>query len=299
MGTANPRPQQVLIIKHGAMGDLIQAMGILQDIRAHFSGAYLTLLTVPAYASLLQTCPYIDAIWLDNRHQHQPQLGRQLQQAAFDLVIDLQNSDRSRWYRWRWLRQSRWIARRWWVPAPASGLSGLLQLMAANQIPLPHGRQPDFSWLACAGAGDLRQLGLCTPYVVLIPGASRQHPQKRWPYYAALAAQIQQAGHLPVAILGPDEQTLTDSLPCMCLKGLSWPVLTTVLTQAGAVVANDTGPAHLAAHLGARGFALFGPTSAQRAEMATMQFTTWQVDSLPALDVDMVWQRLSRVLHRY
>ena len=287
--------QRLLIIKHGAFGDLIQAMGVLQDVRQHFAHAHLTLLTAPAYRSLLEACPYIDAVLTDARlpwwqWRAQAQLGQQLAQGRFDTVIDLQNSDRSRSYRWRWLRHTHWIGRAMAEPPPPSGLVGLQQLLARHAIPTPHVSQPDLRWLVAAhGVSEwLPQ----APYVVLIPGASRQHPQKRWPYYAALAAQIATAGWRPVVVLGPDEQSLHAHFDCLCLIQLDWRQLATLLSHALAVVGNDTGPSHLAAHVGARGFALFGPTSAQRAQMETANFSTWQVEHLPLLTVECVWQRL-------
>lgn len=288
--------QEILLIKHGALGDLIQAMGILQAIRAHYSQARLTLLTSPAYASLMQSCPWIDVVWTDSRGQQPTCIGHQLQTVPFDLVIDLQNSDRSRWYRWRWLRQARWLARPWWAPAPVSGLAGLRLLCAQQGISTASCLQADLRWLVRAGADALAAMDLLIPYVVLIPGASRQHPGKRWPHYAALAQRLQAAGHTPVAVLGPDEAALQDVMPCRCLYALDWPVLAAVLAQAQAVVGNDTGPSHLAAHVGARGFALFGPTSALRAEIDTELFSSWQCQDLATLDVEAVWVRLSALL---
>lgn len=286
----------VLIIKHGALGDLIQAIGLFKELRLHFSHAHITLLTAPAYASLMQQCPYLDQVWTDDRRDKQQVLPRLLSAGHFDWVIDLQNSDRSRWYRWRWLRQARWIARPWWAPAPTSGLAGLIKLFNQHGIATTHARQPDLSWLVMPQSACQMQFALPQAYVALIPGASRQHPAKRWPHYAALAERLHAKGYMPLAILGPDEANLAERLPCRCVSGLDWPALASVLAHAQAVVGNDTGPSHLAAHVGARGLALFGPTSAQRAEIDTLRFHSWQVETLAALSVDDVWARLQTLL---
>lgn len=287
--------QTLLIIKHGAFGDLIQAMGVLQDIRQHFSGTHITLLTAPAYASLLEGCPYVDAVHLDDRRQT-VSLGTWLKHRRFDVVIDLQNSDRSRWYRWRWLRRSRWIARPCWRPPPVSGLAGLIAQLQQAGIATPHARQPNLTWLLTQSADIRTKHALPDAYVALLPGASRQHPAKRWPYYAALATQVMHAGVTPIVILGPDEQTLAASFSCQTLSGLDWCALAAVLAHAQAVVGNDTGPCHLAAHVGARGFALFGPTSAERAEINTERFYGWQCEGLADLSVEDVWSRLQCLL---
>lgn len=307
--------EKILIIKHGALGDLIQAMGILRDIRAQYPHAQLTLLTSPAYAGLLAGCPYVDHLWLDARQPSWKQiqhLWQQLRAHHFHTLIDLQNSDRSRGYGMLWylaqcrhrlravsdfIRQPHWVARAWYQTAPDSGLSGLEALMHQYGIACPHARHPDLSWLVQARARCDAMLALPNHYMVLIPGASRKHPQKRWPYYAQLSQRLHDAGMAHVIVLGPDENALASQFSGNVLTGLSWQALATVLAHAAYVIANDTGPAHLAAHLGVKGLALFGPTSAKRAEMHTPTFTPWQISDLKTLSVEALLAKIAPCLH--
>lgn len=293
----------ILLIKHGALGDIIQAMGVLKAIRQHYKEATITMLTSPAYAGLLEKCPYVDAVWTDSRSKKRletsaahPHVSVLLQKQRFDLVIDLQNSDRSRWYRWRWLRHARWLARPWWAPAPASGLSGLITLCRRAGITTDGLKQADLSWLVLPKADCLSQFDLPEKYVALIPGASRQHPDKRWPYFSDLVNRCQAFGCDVVVILGPDEANLASHFSCRTLESLNWSSLASVLAHACAVVGNDTGPSHLAAHVGARGLALFGPTSAERAEIDTDRFASWQHQPLTELSAETVWSRLRWML---
>ncbi len=53
---------RILIIKHGAFGDLVQALGALQDIRLAYPQAHITLLTSPQFGSLLARCPHVDGL---------------------------------------------------------------------------------------------------------------------------------------------------------------------------------------------------------------------------------------------
>ena len=297
-------PQRILIIKHGALGDLIQSFGLLQGIRESYPHAHITLLTAPAYQTLMALCPWLDAILIDQRRpwfDMQAQLGlrAQLKCANVDCVIDLQNSDRTRWYRLRWFRRVHWIGRGFFAPAPTSGLSGLEALLTQHGITTKYSRQADLSWLLLAKDAFLRDFALTPPYVVFIPGSSAQHPEKRWPYYAQLAQNLATQKLQVLAVLGPDEQALAKTLSCRSLSALSWQDLSSLFAYAHAVVGNDTGPSHLAAHLGATGLALFGATtSAQRAELNTEHFYAWQVADLQALPSEVVAQKIVRLSHK-
>ena len=57
----------ILIIKHGSLGDLIQANGAIQDIKNSFKTSKVLLLTSMAYLEFMSSCPYIDGVILDKR----------------------------------------------------------------------------------------------------------------------------------------------------------------------------------------------------------------------------------------
>ena len=60
--------------------------------------------------------------------------------------------------------------------------------------------------------------------------------------------------------------------------------LSKVIKQASFVVANDTGPAHIAAHLNVKGLALFGShTSAKKVSIETNNFKVLEKDNLDKL----------------
>ena len=56
-----------LIIKHGALGDLIQGLDAFASLRKSFPSANLTLLTSPPFAPLVKLMPYFDGIIIDER----------------------------------------------------------------------------------------------------------------------------------------------------------------------------------------------------------------------------------------
>ena len=58
----------ILIIKHGSLGDIAQISGVLKDIRGkHSNNEKIFMLTTAPYAELLSSCPFIDAVLIDQR----------------------------------------------------------------------------------------------------------------------------------------------------------------------------------------------------------------------------------------
>jgi ADP-heptose:LPS heptosyltransferase len=291
------KTDKVLIIKHGALGDLIQSDGVLQDIRQHFSNCEISLLTSPAYATLMRRCPHIDRVLTDPRaswwqwHQQRQMLAA-LAQEGFSRVIDLQNSDRTRLYQ-RWgLKNQHWISRSQ-GPEPESGLKGQVALLKQAGIPVEYAFYPDVSWMSANVAHLLPDSLDQSPFVALIPGCSAAHPEKRWPYYPQLAYALIANGFEVVNILGPDEMELADDLPGFtpALEHglLNWFELAGLLQKASFVIGNDTGPSHLASCLGRPGLALFGgKTSVARAEIRRGEFRALKVNDLLQLSVETV-----------
>lgn len=291
----------VLVIKHGAFGDIVQADGVFRDIRCHYRDARILLLTSSALSNLMARSPYIDEVLIDDRmplwqwHPH-IHLLRRLSQQAIDVVIDLQNSTRSRWYRRLGLRQAQWIYRAGKL-TQRSALRGLQAQLSDANIPTRYALSPDLTWMADDVAALLTRHQVKQPYIALIPGSSAQHIEKRWPYYGQLATLLMAAGYDVVTLLGPDELQLAASIPGHHLANhqqmLTWFELAGVLNHAMFVVGNDTGPSHVASCLNRPGLALFGPTtSAQRAEIERGEFDTLTVADLHGLSAETVFNHV-------
>ena len=96
--------ENILIIKHGALGDLIQADGIIKSIRYEHKNAKLVLLTSKKFINLMSMCPYIDDQLIDNRSSFVNifsliNLYKNLKRYNFKKIYDLQNSQRTYIYR--------------------------------------------------------------------------------------------------------------------------------------------------------------------------------------------------------
>ena len=94
----------ILIIKHGSLGDLIQANGAIKDIKNKFPEDKVLLLTTPHYSKFMYSCPYIDGVLIDKRLPRWNlfylfKLKKMLNRFSFSKVFDLQNSSRTNFYR--------------------------------------------------------------------------------------------------------------------------------------------------------------------------------------------------------
>ncbi len=95
--------RKILVIKLGALGDFIQALGPMSAIRKHHKEAHITLLTTKPFKSFATDCNYFDDIWIDEKPgKFNPArwwaLRRKLNKAHFTRVYDLQNNDRTNLY---------------------------------------------------------------------------------------------------------------------------------------------------------------------------------------------------------
>ena len=296
--------QEILVIRHGAFGDLIQADGALRDIRKHHPRAWIALLVAPQYARLMSRCPHVDEVLDDSRPsllrlRRNLALIHQLKRRRFSHIYDLQGSDRTGLYR-RLLGSGLWSRKQ--NPGNSQTpdrLAYAQQLRQAN-VPVAHASEPDVGWMADDVSPLLDAAGIRPGYVVLIPGSAARHRDKRWPHYAELARLLGERGRQVVYAPGPDELDLVQQLPGQVLLGsdgsfLNWFQLAGVLRDAAFVIGNDTGPTHLAACLGRPGLALFGPrTNATRTGLRYRDFDAIEVDDLNRLTAMQVLEAVAQ-----
>ena len=103
----------ILIIKHGSLGDIVQISGVLKDIRVTHNDKKIFILTTLPYVEVLSRCPYLDGVLLDRRLArwniyYLLKLKKMLGKYSFSHVYDLQNSSRTSFYRKYLLRIPNW-----------------------------------------------------------------------------------------------------------------------------------------------------------------------------------------------
>ena len=103
----------ILIIKHGSLGDIVQISGVLKDKTATHHDKKIFILTTLPYVEMLSRCPYLDGVLLDRRLPrwniyYLLKLKKMLAKYSFSHVYDLQNSSRTSFYRKYLLRFPNW-----------------------------------------------------------------------------------------------------------------------------------------------------------------------------------------------
>jgi heptosyltransferase-1 len=339
--------RRIALIKPSALGDIVHALPVVTALRQRYPRAHLTWVVNRTYEPLLQGHPDLDETlpfdrglfrsgWLAGARAYGRFL-RELHARRFDLVLDLQGLLRSglltaataaprrvgfararegaAWFYTDRIpggdRRSGHAVDRYWRVARALGAG---DGPVTFRVPVPDAAR---RWAVEALAGCPR------PWVFL--GVGARWPTKRWPpaHFAALAGRAQarfggtvvfggRGDEAPLArataagLPGP-HRDLTD--------GTSLPQLAAVLALADVMVANDTGPLHLAAALGrpvvapytCTSVSLTGPYGAAAA--GAVETRVWcqgsylrrcsRMECLAELTPDRLWPPLERILLRW
>jgi heptosyltransferase I len=285
-------PRRVLIIKPSAIGDVVHALPVLSLLRRRWPrpATRIEWLVTPACAGLLDGHPQLDAVVRFDRKRfgagwRNPRsaaglfgFARELRGRAYDVVIDLQGLFRSGWLTW----QTRAPMRIGFANARE-----LAPLSYTHRVPIEsaevHATDRYLKVAAAMGCAtspveyvfpttddDRREVAALVPdekYAVLLPGTN--WPTKRWPveHYAALVDPLRERlGLATVVAGGPADAGLAAHIPgAVSVAGkTSLRQLVALLERAALVVANDSGPMHIAAALGRPMVTLYGPTNPVR-----------------------------------
>jgi len=253
---------RILVIRHGAFGDIVLSLPAMAAIRAHHRHAEITLLTTKPYSPLLAASPWFDRIDIDSKPEwwNLPGLWRLRRHlSGFDMVYDLQTSGRSSRY-FTLAGRPPWsgIAAGCAFPDDSSRITLHTRERLEQQLRLagiPSLPQPDLSWLA----GPVPDLP--ASYAVLVPGGAPHRPKKRFP--AGKFREVAAGLKMPVVVVGTaGEKPLAEVIGGTDLTGKTdFFQLATVFRGAALAIGNDTGPMHLAAALGVPCISLFSAAS--------------------------------------
>ena len=309
----------ILIIKHGSLGDIAQACGAIQDISENHKDDQIHLLTTKAYFELFKKNPFIHNVILDKRLSrfnliYLYQLTRTLKNFNFKKVYDLQNSSRTTFYKNILFPKSKfdiWSSSETTLPTSIPKkefdknpvLDRFDHQLKTSGLNTFNTLKPDFSW-ACTNIDNVKNKYDLKEYIVLFPFCSAHLHIKKWPYYNQLIELIKNKYNDKYKIVvapGPSEIKETKSINGISIlddeKILNISQLSSLIKGSSFVVANDTGPAHMAAHLNVKGITLFGKhTTARKVSIERENFKAIQVDDLNKLSVEKVFERISNIL---
>lgn len=273
---------RILIIKPGAMGDLLHLTPTIRELRKRFPQARIDMLVGNrASIELFRHHPHIaDILVFDRKGEHSSfsalrALWKQISSRSYDLVINFQRSNLKTWFLTSAALPCRMLVyhktRTGTVHAVADHLKTVASLgISAERSELELYLSTEDRHYA---AELFASRGLDKhPVVALNPGAS--HPVNRWSTarFAALADRVSNELNAAVIIVGgPGDTPLAHEIDS---QSRSHPLIltgTTTLLQLGAVleksavlVSGDTGPMHMATAMRTPVIALFGAADPAR-----------------------------------
>ena len=306
----------ILIIKHGSLGDISQISGALRDIKETYKDKKIFILTTVPYVELLSKCPYIDCVLIDRRLPrwnilYLVKLKKLLRKFDFFYVYDLQNSSRTSFYRKFLLNITNWSSTETILKKGEkkkdfdneSVLERFKIQLEHSDVKINHTLKPDFSW-AMTNVDQIVNKYFGKKFILLFPFCSPQLSHKKWPYFNDLIKIIKtKHSNIEIAIApGPGEIEEAKKIEAISItnkgKSLNHMELAGLIDKSSYVIANDTGPAHMTAHLGKMGLVLFGyHTTAKKVSIETDNFKAISAERLMHLKAEKVYSEIKEKLH--
>ncbi|MGF1484679.1 MAG: glycosyltransferase family 9 protein [Opitutales bacterium] len=279
---------RILILKPSSLGDIIHALLIAQAMRQQLPGCRIVWVAREVFAPLVRAATAVDEVLIFERQggvRAFCRLLRDIRRERFDFVLDLQGLARTglmalvanapTCYGRADAREllGRLVTRT--VPLPKAGSQAhaveiLAQFLPEIGLRIDLGAPLEFEAPAAAPH-------TFTPAPIVVFPDSRR-PEKEWPHFVELTRHLltshagqpivwagsQIAGNLPPELL--EQPSFINRIGQTALEALP-----SLVAQARLVIANDSGPMHLAAALHRPLVALFGPTPPER-------FGPWPLD---------------------
>ncbi len=283
---------RILVIKLRAIGDVILATPVIENLRRAFPDAQIDFLTEPPAASLLKHHPDLDDVLVFERNYVDSKSGlawlrenlaffRELYRRKYDLVFDLFGNPRSAQFAWAtraryrigYAFRGRQYAYNYRIPPRGDRVHEVqfnLDALQALGIPV-HTRDPriELSDIEEAFAERYWQASGLTGSLVIGMNSSGGWYTKRWPLhrFAELGDRLTEQLSCRILLLwGPGElQDVQEIARSMKHQPIIAPQtdllqLAAILKRLHLLISNDSGPMHLAAAMGTPVVAIFGPT---------------------------------------
>ena len=305
----------ILIIKHGSLGDIAQISGVLRDIRENHVNEKIFILTTFPYVELLSRCPFVDGVLIDKRLPRWNilylfKLKNMIKKFNFTYVYDLQNSSRTSFYRKYLFNILNWNSAKTVLKKEIENIDFeknsvlerfKLQLNNSN-IKTKYSLKPDFSW-ACINVDQIINKFFGDKFILIFPFCSPQLSHKKWPYYNEMIKIIKSKHTNFEIVIAPSPNEIEEAKKIEAItitnnkKALNIMELAGLIKKSSFVISNDTGPAHMAAHLGVEGIVLFGHhTTPEKVSIETDKFKAITVENLNNLSIENVYSKVKSKL---
>ncbi len=307
----------ILIIKLGSLGDLIQANGAIKDIKENFPDQKVLLLTTPPYAEFMSSCPYLDGVLIDKRLPrwnlfYLSKLKKMLKRFSFSKVFDLQNSSRSRFYRkFLFDNGTFWSDSNSFASNEEQKYEKDLPVLDRMKLQLHRGgidktlytKKPDLNW-ALKDIKNIINQNFDKNYILIFPFSSGKTNKKIWPYYLELIHLMNKeysSKYNICVVPGPreinDAKKFKTNIILNNNKSLNIQELISLINNSKYIIGNDSGPAHISSHLNKKGLVLFGShTTPEKVSLESENFKTIKVDDLAQLKALEVFEIVKKEL---
>ena len=306
----------ILIIKHGSLGDLIQANGAIEDIKAANPESKIILLTSLHYQNLMQKCPFVDDVLIDSRKPRWNllylfHLKKKLSNYNFIKVFDLQNSKRTNFYR-KYLLKSQWSSTQTSLESGQKKIDfdkdPVIERMKVqlkkSGVKIINTGKSNLNW-SFVNIRHITKNYLDGKYILIFPFCSPRLIKKKWPYYSVLISHLKSKYGSKYEILiapGPTEIDQAESLNAKIIldegKALKIDQLISLIKGASFIISNDTGPAHISSHLNKNGLVLFGShTSSHKVSIETENFKAINMNNLNNLKTEDLMDEIKKKLN--
>ncbi len=252
--------KKILIIKHGSLGDIVFALPVLASIRNKYIDAKIYLLTENKYINIFNRWNIFEFLLADNRKENFLKSLKtlfKLRNEQFDLIIDLQNSQRTLIYNiffrifysakicsCRPFAHYRYLTKPQGSETATSGLFNQLSLIGIKKID-----NQNYNWLKVKLKENPNK-----PLALIIPGVSKGANYKQWQpeKFAKIAKYFEDCGFI-ICVIGTYND-FNDILPILniCKNVINKvdqsppEIIYSFALKSSIIISNDTGPGHIA-----------------------------------------------------
>jgi heptosyltransferase I len=263
----------ILVVRLGAMGDIIHALPAVASLRESFPGQRIHWAIAPKWSALLEGNPDVDELVPFKRATLAGLYSswKRFRVVQPEIAVDFHGLIQSALIGWA-SRPREFVG--WDASVVRENLASRFYSKRVSPK-AAHVVERNLELVAAAGAGKIvtrcfipegkpeGELPKC-PFVLTHPFAGWM--SKQWPLnnYQHLAALLKREGLMLVANVPPGRASDLNGLEDVAVHTSSLPGLIHATRAATAVLGLDSGPLHLAAALSKPGVALFGPTDPAR-----------------------------------
>lgn len=301
---------KILVIKLGALGDFIQALGPMAAIRHNHPDSHITLLTTNSFIGFAEQSGYFDDIWIDARPKWYQirgwlRLQERFNNAGFDRIYDLQNNDRTSLYfrllkfsqKPEWVGTAKGASHRNVSSLRTAGSAFEGHVQTLGLVGIDNIEIDDMKWVQA----DITKFSLPDRYALVVPGCALNRPEKQWPAqcYGEIAQWLVKKNITPVILGTGAEQEQARIISENCSEAInlvsktSLSEIVVLAHHANLAVGNDTGPMHIIGTTGCKSLVLFsGHSNPKRHAPLGARINVIQEKNLENLSTNIVVKSL-------